>query len=113
MNFPKNLKFKSDRIKEIIMKIDLLFSHDNPNYEHIIDLLNKLKEIPSYKEYIDDKDLEYLELIQLDSYTKSNKFLEGFDSIGSFYELKDFYSESGKFRYQEYLNQMKKREEEI
>ena len=113
MNFPKNLVFKEDKLKQILEKIDDLYNESVIDYEEIKKLLDKISSISKYKVIINDEDLFVLELIQMECYLKTNCFVEGFNKLGIFAEIPAINNKSGELVYYEYLTKMKYREEEI
>ena len=96
MNFPKNLKFKDNKLSELIMKIENLYNPENKDakidYALILLHIDQIKLIHNYQYLIANEDLKIIELIQMEAYMQTNLFIEAFNNIGSFTHIEAFVS---------------------
>lgn len=84
-------------LSELILEIDEIYSQENlkeSDYEKLIYNLQKILETRDYHILIDDKDLEFLEIIQIESYLKTEKYMNGFLNLGKFKKIDFFVSYS-------------------
>lgn len=82
-------------LSELILEIDEIYSQENlkeSDYEKLIYNFEKILETRDYHILIDDKDLEFLEIIQIESYLKTEKYMNGFLNLGKFKKIDFFVS---------------------
>lgn len=82
-------------LSNYLIKIDDIYSKDNlkiEDYEAIIEIIINIISIKDYHILIDDKDLESLEIIQIESYLKVEKYMDGFLNLGKFKKIDYFVS---------------------